>query len=256
MHAVCWRGCPVDGIYIVLVVLGFVIGSLFSLLALAIALGVLLGWIVLLVMGISRLRKGSSAGVVMTVLGFVWAAVAVAAVAFGAVGYRYASSALVPTDFNADSYHGTVGDIILPNKTPASLVLAKEKTLKRLRVEVSDGMAKAPVGSYKVERYLASATNRAGNEWTAEWNPDREESPTIVVGAAPVHLDVGPPFVVLVTSETQRSRAAVADFTLVITGAGNRPYTVTNHSARASPPGFQVLDNTGRVVWRGSFEYG
>jgi len=246
----------VDGIYIVLVVLGFVIGSLFSLLALAIALGVLLGWIVLLVMGISRLRKGSSAGVVMTVLGFVWAAVAVAAVAFGAVGYRYASSALVPTDFNADSYHGTVGDIILPNKTPASLVLCKEETLRRLRVTVSDGRATAPVGSYKVESYRASATDQNGDEWTAEWDPDREQSPTIVVGAAPVHLDVGPPFAASVTSETRRSRAAVADFTLVITGAGNRPYTVTNHSPSASPPGLQVLDKAGRVVWHGNFEYG
>lgn len=247
-----------DGIYVVIAivlgVLGLVVAAVFGLLAAAIIAAILLGWIALLVIGTTRLRKRPATGWALMIVGGIWAAaVAASVIVFGVIGYRYASSAIVPTDFNAKSYRGTVGDIILPNKTPASLVLAKEKTLKRLRVEISDGTAKAPVGSYKVESYSASATDADGNEWTAEWTPDREQSPTIVVGDAPVHLDVGPPFVATVTAETTGRRA---DFALEVTGNGNRPYTLRNTDARASPPRFEVLDGSGNVVWSGDFEYG
>jgi hypothetical protein len=232
---------------------GLVIAVLFGLVSVAIAGSVLLGWIVLLVMGISRLRKGASAGLVMTVIGGFWAAVAVAAVGLGVVGYRYASSALVPTDFDPAGYHGKVGAIILPSQTPASLVLAEEKSTRRLRVEVSSGRAKAPVGSYKVESYSASMTDASGNEWSAEWTGGRDRSQTIAVGPAPVHLDVGPPFVATVKAETRRERA---DFDLQVTGSGNRSYTLMNADARAGPPRFEVLDGSGNVVWHGNFEYG
>lgn len=214
-----------------------------------------LGWLVPFIMGIVYLRRRTG-GTVLTVLGGIWLLGVVAIVALAALTARqvrrsFATSPKVE-QFDATKYTGPTGTIALTYKGRSRLEVYQHEQRKRLRLSTDDGTIKAPVAIYSVLSYEAIAKDAKRAQWVATYRPDSLKA--AVSAGATTKLDLGPPLTASITVKKAPNDSVTMDFSL--TGATAGQYTITKaHGVRVAPS-FVALDQSGRTVWRGRFEYG
>ncbi len=73
------------------------------------------------------------------------------------------------------------------------------------------------------------------------------------IGDTPVRLDVGPPLTASVSAEEMDDDQVSLGLTIV--GRSGAEHTISC-DGRDNPPGFEMVDATGKVVLTGDFEYG
>jgi hypothetical protein len=215
-----------------------------------------LGWVIPLVAGIVRLKRGTG-GVALTVVGGIWCLFAVSIGLFAYVVSRQVSTARNVEAFNPAAYQGPTGKIVVPHQGDCSLeVYATDGASARKRLQLSgkDGVLVAPVGTYVLGSCDLTARDAANREWSASCYPGSSSGRISVTANAPVNLDVGPPFTASVKVHSQGKSQVGMDYQL--TGRGGHSYTIEKNSGADDPPGFQVLDSSGKEVWHGTFAYG
>lgn len=233
-----------------------VLGVLLAMVAPFIAIAVLGGWTVPLIMGIMRRRRdGRGSGLIA--LGSAWGVCAIAGVIYLAslvIGMR---DRFTPKSFDAATYQGETGQVVLPWRGPCELTAVGESGGGMLTVKSDTGTLTVPAGRLQVMSWTLKASDARGREWSVTGCPSYERQmsgSTLNVSAAqPVELSVGPPLTarVIVDSSPGASELSL-DFELTDRGGGS--YTLSGPGG--APPGFEVVDAAGKVVWSGDFEYG
>jgi len=216
------------------------------------------GWVVLLVIGIIRLRKRAPAGVALTVIGGVWGALSLSVVAIGVgvsvYAHRQAARFGGMEDFDPVQYQGRKGSIVVPHKGESSLRLQEEGG-KLIRLHTKDGVLVAPAGTYRLVSFEAVGKDENNQEWEARcYFPPRTPGKVSVTDGSSQDVKVGPPFraSVSVTPKGQDQ----ATFDLKLTGSDGNQYTIARKGGRSEPPSFQVISKSGEILWQGRLEYG
>lgn len=233
-----------------------VLGVLLAMVVPFIAIAVLGGWTVPLIVGILRNRRGRSGGGLI-VLGSAWGVCAIAGVIYLAsmvIGLR---DRFTPQTFDAASYQGETGQVTLPWRGPCELTAMQESGGGMLSVKSDTGALTVPAGRLQVMSWTLKATDNRGREWSLTGRPSYEghdaRSTLNVSRAQPVELSVGPPLTARVVVDSNPGASELSlDFEL--TDRGGASYTLSGPGG--SPPGFEVVDAAGQVVWSGDFEYG
>lgn len=229
---------------------------LIGIVALAVAVLCLLGWLAPLVIGIrlSSLRRGGTA---LIVVGGVWGAVAVSLLAMGAMlvfGFRGMSSQSDPKAFDAAAHAGPKG-LIRTAGTGATSLTVLDESGSALRLESTNGILAAPAGTLRLTQYAMTGSLPDGRGWTVSRYGFSDGTERIAVppgGTAEVAL--GPPYRAVVT--TSKADDGRQTFDLQISSADGNRVSLRFHGARQASPQFEVLDAGGRSVWSGNFEYG
>ena len=155
--------------------------------------------------------------------------------------------------FNPKTYKGKMGRISLTYAGECRLGLKDRRNGKIMMYSSRNGVVQAPVGSYKALRYEAVARDGDG-KWTA-YCLTILQTPVIAVKANSTQkVALGPPFVASVdVSRTGRDSVSLG-FNLA--GAGGHRYIIVKGDRNLEPPGFEMYDTSGRIVWQGNFKYG
>ncbi len=230
-------------------------GSVGTIIGLATVGIIALGWIVLLVIGIIRIKRRRRAGVVLTVIGGIWGLLALSLLGFGTYTYQRAMRVSRVEDFDPEQYEGEMGSIVLPYKGESSLEVQDKESQKRMGLSTTNGTVLAPAGAYDLYSYEVIDEDGNGAKWTASGSLSSVESREISIEAGSTQdLEIGPAFTAKVTVKKKGQDEAVLDFKLIGRGGGN--YTITGMDKGRKAPGFQVVDKSGDILWQGKFEYG
>jgi hypothetical protein len=147
--------------------------------------------------------------------------------------------------FNPTEYKGETGTIILPYKGESALTLRGEK--ESIRLSATDGTLKAPTGDYHVSSYEASGKDERNVKWTASTYSYKTK--ISVRGGSSEELAIGPPFIASIDVKTGSGDQITLNFNLK-DKEGNS-YSISN-----SEPSFQVISQSGDVLWQGKFQFG
>jgi len=147
--------------------------------------------------------------------------------------------------FNPDEYKDPIGTITLAYKGESSLTLFGNNG--SIRLTSNDGTMIAPVGEYTGGAYEASSLDENNLKWTASAYLYRTK--VSVKDGASVELEVGPPLIASIDVKTRANNQVTMNFNLK--DKGENPYTIAN-----SMPAFQVLSQSGEVLWQGKFQFG
>jgi len=215
------------------------------------------GWIVPLVIGIKRV-KTRQGGVGLVVLGGVWGFFGVLGSLVGCLaffGFRSMERASECTDFDPSSYEGATGTIVALGEGELTLRVRSSRTGEQYVLRGTNGVLVAPAERLAVARYRLSSAGSDGITWQASAYSFNSDSRTITVPEkGRVELKIGPPLCTKV--ETRPFSDGRRSFDLSITGRGGNRFTVRAHGKKSILPGFEVLSDTGEVVWSGKFAYG
>ncbi len=233
-----------------------VVGVLLALVAPFLAIAVLGGWTVPLIMGIvRRSRDGRGSGLI--VLGSAWGVCALAAVIYLASMVMGMRGRFTPQTFDAASYQGETGQVILSWRGPCDLTAWGSNGSNMLTLHSDTGTVTAPAGPLRVSSWTLTATDERGRDWSLTGRPSyagQMSGGTLNVSAAqPVQLSVGPPLTARVVVDSSPG-ADELSMGFELTDRGGASYTISGGEGDA--PGFEVLDASGQVVWSGDFEYG
>jgi len=233
-----------------------VLGVLLALVAPFVALAVLGGWTVPLIMGIMRNRRDRSGGGLIA-LGSVWGVLAVAAVIYLGVQIAGLGRRFQPETFDVATYEGETGQIILPWRGACELTVWPSDGSRMLTLQSDTGSVVAPAGALRVSSWTLKATDQRGREWSATGRPSYDlpdgRFTLNVSRAQPVQLSVGPPLSARVTVASSPG-ADELSMGFELTDRGGASYTISGGGG--DPPGFEVVNAAGKVLWSGSFEYG
>jgi hypothetical protein len=243
-------------------------GLMFALFALVFAGG----WILLLVFGLIRRKQDRTLGTVLAVIGGIWGFVVVTVAVIAGYGYRQVSSLISATPFDPSTYHGKVGKIDLHYEGPGSIRARRLDTGKLWKFTASRGIAYIPVGSYSVEgisiysvddseKWIASQSGIPGR--TAAVSPKSnsstlthtgDDNPRIEIKAGKtVVLTPGLPFVAQ-ASITHEDKDNIG-LSMRVVNSRNQPVSVCNTENDKSAA-FEVLSDSGKVLWQGAFHPG
>jgi len=213
-----------------------------------------LGWIVLLILGIVKLKKGvKTAGTVLTILGSAWGFLVICTVGVGIYFAMNMAKTLQGEPFDPSTYKGNMGKIVTPYHGPCHLNAKETATAKLWRFSSQDGDFTAPVGNYQVAQFSAEAESENGTHNTANSLFDPQNPTEIRVQKdSDSRLETGPPYTVSV--DVGRERANNITFRLSYTDSSGHPSSVFYTDREA--PKFAVLDSAGNTLWTGAFEYG
>lgn len=175
-----------------------------------------------------------------------------ALIAVGIIGYP-AICANGTEQFNPKAYKGRTGKISLKYRGESSLLVRAKKDNKVMLLSTKNGIVTAPVGSYSIISYQAKATDKNKAAWVASASLSKPIAVEITANQTR-QIDLGPPLVASV-SVSDNGKRAYMNFKLT-NAQGNHNYTITKTTGKTDPPGFRVLDSSGKSVWSGSFSYG
>jgi hypothetical protein len=227
-----------------------VIGILFIIL-----FGVLcLGWTVLLGFGIYRKRRGLAGGLVMIILGSIWAVPGIGIAGLAAFAI-YQFSQWEPTEtksLDMATYEGETGTIALSYEGPATLTFNTTNAGEQVRLTGDNGGIIAPTGELK-PYYFEGTRDGKGGTWTVSTYLGRRKTPLMVTPDEPVPLEVGPPLTASINTKLKANRQVSLDFTL--RGGGTEQYSVRSPKGRPTPR-FEIRDQRGEIVLSGKFSYG
>ena len=216
---------------------------------------ILLGWIPLLIIGIVRIRrrKKKPSGIVMTVIGGVWVLCLLSITVVVFHSYSQLMKYTEVEDFDPEQCEEAVGSIVLPYKGKSTLVLRDNKNVKGMRLRTEDGVMVVPEGTYDLEKYQLVKEDESGVEWVASGYLYSLGEISVEAGSSR-ELEIGSPFTAKVLVREKKSGEAVFD--LKLTGRSGVEYTIARVGKGSKAPGFQVVDESGNVLWHGKFEYG
>ena len=167
-----------------------------------------------------------------------------------ALAFAAASASAAP--FNPRTYKGKMGSIALTYRGESSMVLRSRQSGKTLAFYTKNGEFQAPTGSYDVRGYQAVARDSEG-KWTAYCLTVRRTPPIVVAANSTRKVDFGPPFAASINvSRSGRDRVSLG---FDLGGAGGHRYIVVKGGS-LEPPGFEMIDRSGQVVWEGNFKFG
>jgi len=211
-----------------------------SLLNTAVVAACALIWLVALAVGIWRVRhRRDRRGLILAVL--ILTALLVAIFLYTGTKFGAGVSAAIR--------ERTIGP-------PATLIASWQgKGELHYRVGSRELVSNGENGRYTVQAgtlRLASFTAYAGTGATAwEAHTALYEAPPLTLGPDQEQpLQVGPPYSARVEPEPQLKRLA-----LQVKDAGGHSTTISDVAGK-SPPGLEVLDPQGKVVWQSKFAYG
>ena len=142
--------------------------------------------------------------------------------------------------------------ITVPHKGKSTLIVEDAKNRRMSTFVTTNSVFSVPEGDYQLVSYSAIAKDKNGIEWEAQCYFDNRR-----IKAKPddtIRLEVGPPFEASVQVAKKGSNKVEMNF--VLTGKGGDRYIISRRDGKSEPPGFQVLDESGKAVWNGSFKYG
>ena len=219
------------------------------------AAAVLLGWPAPLIMGITRRRAGRGGGGLI-VAGGAWGVVAIGIIAWLCYTFATLSSRFTPETFDPARYSGETGQIIMARQGPCGLTLSPDRGGRMLRLSSEDGRFTAPAGRYRVASWELRATDQEGRQWSLTGRPgyDRpEQRGTLDVSSTiPARIDLKLPLRASINADVGGETISMG---FVLSDGAGGQYTISS-GGRDDPPGFEMLDGTGRVVLTGDFEYG
>lgn len=200
-----------------------------------------------LAMELLRIRKGSRSIIPAAIMGI--CGVAILAIILAPADALLESN---PTVFKPSSYKGKMGKISIAYKGQFILVAKNKKSSKTWQFSASKGVIQAPVGAYDLISYEAIAKDKQKAQWSA-FSTSLNRSVTVKADAVQ-NLKIGPPYTASIAVTPNGRSEITLDFKLV--GSGNEPSTILKNTGTGNPPGFKVIDSSGKVLWQGSFKYG
>ncbi|HPA17861.1 MAG TPA: hypothetical protein PLU30_08935 [Verrucomicrobiae bacterium] len=223
-------------------------------LGILIVLGIMTGWLVPLVIGIIR-RCTCAGGKGWFILSGIWGFAALCLIGLMGYGFYVARQYSNVETFDARTYSGETGKIVLPFKGEVALVLRDSKNHKLLRCGGKDGIVRAPTGIYGLHRFEGSLMDEQKGRWTAGAYFFRHPAGDFTLeNDGERTIEAGPPFVARIVAATKGRDEA--EFNLELTGRGEGRYTITKDKGALWEPGFEVLSKAGDVLWRGNFKFG
>ncbi len=227
-----------------------------GLFVLAIAAVLAFGWIVPLVAGFVRRRRGKPA-TALFVIGGVWGVIGVglaSVVAVGAVvamGFREHSTV---ERYDPTQIEGPSATIRVPVNGKAEVQVRSRKDRSRSwRLSGKGGEIAAPAEELVIQRCTLNERDEKGRNWSAYgyFYGDRAVTLDLSDGAEK-ELPVGPPFSATILKQKTRDRVSL---NLIVTDRTGRKFTIRGPGGK-SQPRFEVRDEQDEVVWQGKFEYG
>lgn len=237
------------------------VGYLVAVLMLVVAACVAFGWTIPLVVGLvlkgrrmpghrgwlitSGIWGGASLLIVAGVIAFAW--LQVRSLRGGASG-----SAHVET-FRADEYGGPAASFTFDPAWRARVVGTVGG--RSLRMDSANGVLVVPAGSIKVTMCEWRAHDAKNREWVIRNDWDGEQA--FDVGAAEQSPPPwGPPFSAAVRVTYSAASDSISLEPVLEDAAGHVYRVQTPRGANGVTPAFEMVDAGGKVVLRGSFEYG
>lgn len=223
-----------------------------SVMASIITAGVLLAWIVPLTIGIVLLRrKQRTGGVVLTILGGIWAIPSLV-IGAGLLYFLHMRSLYSPRDFEAAQYQGKTTTLAWDYRGSAELGAKLSDEHFVTRFKTSNGVFTVPDMPLRLAYFIASATDSAGVPWQAQTSFS-ESKP--LRPAEQVHaVQPGPPYKAQIV--VQRQTEGKVLLSLKITDRENHSTTISPVGDRSNPPRFKAIDKSGKVVWNDEFAFG
>ncbi|MFH1228527.1 MAG: hypothetical protein V1701_11585 [Planctomycetota bacterium] len=147
--------------------------------------------------------------------------------------------------FNPAEYKGEIGTIILPYKGESSLTLGGGKEI--IKLTTTDGAFKAPVGDYDAGIYEAIGNDEKNIKWIAYTYLFKTK--VSVKNGSTEQLDIGPPFTASI--DVKNGSDSQVSMTFHLMDKKGNSYSIYN-----SEPAFQVISQSGAVIWSGKFQSG
>lgn len=173
--------------------------------------------------------------------------------AIGIIGYPASSGTIGIDRFNPKTYKGQTGKISLRHRGRSVLTAIDKTDRKFTEFSTSNGILLLPVGSYEILECKAIVTDKQKVDWSASMSPDDMLKIKITANETQ-QLDFGPPFVASIKVTTHGKKADMDLRLTTVQGNGN--YIISKTNGKTNPPGFKVINSSGKVVWSGSFAYG
>lgn len=224
-----------------------------SVVSTVIVVAVLLAWLVPLIAGVKLLNgPRRTSGIVLTVIGILWAIPSLMGLVLGGMYWTGARSNFEIKDFIPGKSEAVLGIIHTSYRGAGRLVLRPQTGKSATRYTSVDGTFQVPVGTYRVEEFAATATDAQGKRWEGVTAfPMR--TPVVVSAQTPVEIKAGPPYKAQVKVEqfgpTQR-------LSLVLTDSANGTANLRKGMTTPPAPSFQLCNKQGRVLYNGKFAYG
>lgn len=226
------------------------------------------GWVGLLVWGLIRRKKDKTSGMVLAIIGGLWGFAALALVGLGFFVSNQMSKSFRAEQFDPSRYHGQMGKLILDYPGAARLTASRESDGKRMEFRFKDGAAKAPVGRYCMD-YLSVSSIKGNDYWSimemANFMSSRrsgapatssskiDEFLIEVKAKTPAHLSAALPLTAEVSVNKVEDRKVI--LSLNVTDSLGRPASISRAGSRRYA-GFEVLSDSGKVLWQGNFQPG
>lgn len=207
--------------------------------------------------GALTLRSGQRGlGAAFIVIGGLWGLVVLIGGGYAYYSLRGVRSGYTPIPIAVsapETFKGPVGTLTLAWKQPSTLNVRSKQGKQRHKVETKDGVFKLPPGTYAVESWSAKVTDSKGITWVLETRYPRHLQSLEVKADGTTQLALGPPLEASILASRQGGSANLG---FMLRDAAGNDYTLMSSGKGAQPPGFEVTDEAGKVVWSGKFEYG
>ncbi|OVE81026.1 hypothetical protein BVY04_04365 [bacterium M21] len=213
----------------------------------------LLAWVPLLAAGIYHLKKnGKKTGsIVMVVLGGLWGAISISIFIGGLFIYNQIRSSYKETVFDASSYEGATGKLIVPVSSKAK-VRVGPKAGGFLSSEASGGSITLPEGTFTLYSLEITEKDSKGKKWTLSMSPTGNKSSITIKADKDASFDAGPP----VKTWLESSVSGQNKFHLSLKSVDRYGNKVVLNSNRSDESRFQILSLDEKVLMEGNFEYG
>jgi hypothetical protein len=120
-----------------------------------------------------------------------------------------------------------------------------------------EGKWQLPVGHYQTQRVTLSKTDDKGDVWTLSGSASTGKLKAFdIAEGQTLATKAGPPLVVRTSADNMGARAV--SIGVDVTGQAGEKYTpgVAKNGAAEPPPTLRILDESGKVLGAGSFQYG
>jgi len=224
-----------------------------SVLSTVLVVAVLLAWLAPLIAGLKLLNGPKrTSGIVLTVIGILWAIPSLMGLVLGVMYWTGARSNFEIKDFIPGQSQAVLGIIHTSHHGAGRLVLRPQTGKSATRYTSADGTFQVPVGTYRVEEFAATATDAQGKQWEGV-TAFPLKTPAEVTAQTPVEIKVGPPYKAQVKVE---QFGATERLSLELTDSANGTASLRKGMTTPPPPSFQLCDKKGKVLYNGKFAYG
>jgi hypothetical protein len=215
------------------------------------------GWLVPLIWGIVRMRR-KTGGLALTIVGAAWGTIAIVLVVVGVLSVLSMRDQLPGAskseEFNAKTYKGSTGKVLLPCKGATTLEVKHIASGNAYSLTGNDGEIIAPAGVLVLKSFKVSAKDNKGAEWQLShyfWNSPVKE--IFAREGETVRCELGGP---ALTASVIASHDDANSASLQLLLSCPRGMTYDLSPGGGSDVGFVVLSKTGETLWQGNFEAG